>query len=122
MILARLLKNHAQAHVSHVLSRGCWNQKWQVSLEAGKAGAYGEGVRVEMSLMNRCRSTFEQFDSRALSATKKYMTEMVNGTPGVVALEPVTKERWGKSREKEEGGGGGRTKAYRFFFFFFFMD
>jgi hypothetical protein len=73
---------------THDPSQGCRNQKRQVSLEASGAGA-----RVEVGLTEEHRLSFEQFDPRVPSTPKKDTTEMVDSTLGVVALEPITKEK-----------------------------
>ena len=54
----------------------------------GGVGARGGGVYVKVGWTEECRSSFEQFDPRALSTLKKDTAEMLDGTPSVIALEP----------------------------------
>jgi hypothetical protein len=57
--------------VSHNPSWGCRNQKWQVALEAGGAGARGGGARVEMGLTKGRKSSFKQSYPRVSSTLEK---------------------------------------------------
>jgi hypothetical protein len=43
--------------------------------------------------MEGCRSNFKQFNPRASSTPEKVTAEIMNGAPGVVELEYVTKEK-----------------------------
>jgi hypothetical protein len=67
-----------------------------VPLEASRVGAHSGVKRVEVGLTEGHRLSFEQFNPRApstLGKKKKKKAEMVDDTPGAVALKPVTKEK-----------------------------
>jgi hypothetical protein len=74
MILARTLKNHPQAHVSHDLLRGCRNQEEIGVVGSVRGGACGGWVHVEVGLTERHRLSFEWFDPRAPSTLEKDTT------------------------------------------------
>ena len=62
-----------------------------MSLEAGRVGARGGVVHVEVGLTEGRRSSFKYSNSRTPSTPNKDTVEMVDGTLGAVALELVTK-------------------------------
>ena len=74
MIIARKKKNYTQMCMSHDSSQGCQNQKQQVLLEVGRAGAHGGGAHVKVGLTDGRRSSFKQFDSRTPSTLEKDTT------------------------------------------------
>ena len=75
------------------------------------AGARNGGAHDEVGLTEERRSSFEQSNPRASSTPKKSSTKIVDSTPNILVLEPVTEEKLNKKNKKEESWKGGGEKS-----------